>query len=82
MFPFTLAGMDDEIIPILAIGGGLSVAIIAIVSGAIRTVLVSKHREESRREIAAYVAEGSMTPDDAAKLLASGRTGERGCGRA
>lgn len=28
-------------------------------------------REESRREIAAYVAEGSMSPDDAEKLLAA-----------
>lgn len=29
-------------------------------------------REESRREIAAYVAEGSMTTDDAERLLAAG----------
>lgn len=28
-------------------------------------------REESRREIAAYVAEGSMSPADAEKLLAA-----------
>ena len=68
MFPLTLAGMDEEIVAVLAIGGGLTVAVVAIVTGAIRSVLVSKHREESRREIAAYVAEGSMTPDDGAKL--------------
>lgn len=29
-------------------------------------------REETRREIAAYVAEGSISPDDAAKLMAAG----------
>ncbi|MFG0241487.1 MAG: hypothetical protein ACF8R9_01745 [Phycisphaerales bacterium JB054] len=37
-------------------------------------------REESRREIAAYVAEGSMSPEDAEKLLAAGVPArERGC---
>ena len=30
-------------------------------------------REESRRELAAYVAEGSMSPDDAEKILAADR---------
>jgi len=36
--------------------------------------------EESRREIAAYVAEGSMSPEDAEKLLAAGVPArERGC---
>ncbi len=28
-------------------------------------------REESRREVAAYVAEGSMSPEDAEKILAA-----------
>ena len=32
----------------------------------------TRAREESRREIAAYVAEGTISPDDAAKLLAAG----------
>jgi hypothetical protein len=38
----------------------------------------TREREESRREIAAYVAEGSITPEDAAKLLgAGGSIGQR-----
>ncbi len=35
-------------------------------------------REETRREIAAYVAEGSISPDDAAKLMAAGTEGLEG----
>lgn len=35
-------------------------------------------REETRRELAAYVAEGSISPDDAAKLMASGAEGLEG----
>jgi len=35
-------------------------------------------REETRREIAAYVAEGSIAPDDAAKLMAAGAEGLAG----
>ena len=38
----------------------------------------ARDREESRREIAAYVAEGSMTAEDAARLLnAGGSIGRR-----
>ena len=69
----TLGGIDDGIlIPLVAIGGGLCVAVIAIVAGTVRSVSSRKQREESRREIAAYVAEGSMTPDDAERILESG----------
>ena len=67
----TLGGIDGELIPLVAITGGLCVAIIAIVSGTIRSVSSRKQLEESRREIAAYVAEGSMSPDDAATLLSA-----------
>lgn len=81
MFPLTLGGIDDDIIALLAVGGGFVVAVVAIVSSAIRSILVNKQREQSRREIAAYVAEGSMTPDDGAKLIAAGRSPLMGCDR-
>lgn len=35
-------------------------------------IMETRAREESRREIAAYVAEGTMTPEDAERLLAAG----------
>lgn len=59
-------------IPMLAVGGGLVVAVVAIVTSAIQKTAQTRAREESRREIAAYVAEGTISPDDAAKLLNAG----------
>ena len=64
----SLASIESDFIPILAIGGGLSIAVIAILGGLIRSVLVNRDLEKSRREIAAYVAEGSMSPEDAKSL--------------
>ena len=66
-----LAG-GNEIMMVVLFAGGFTVAIVAIVTEAIRKILQTRAREESRREIAAYVAEGSISPDDAAKLLAGG----------
>jgi hypothetical protein len=56
------------------------VAVVAIITGAIQKVLQTKAREESRREIAAYVAEGTMTVEQGEKLLAAGPK-RNGCGR-
>ena len=67
----TLAESFREAIPVLAIGGGIVFAVIATITGAVRKVRQTKYREESRREIAAYVAEGSMSAEDGAKLLAA-----------
>lgn len=49
------------------------VAIVAIVGGLIRNILVSSARQKTAREIAAYVAEGSMTPEDAQGILAASK---------
>jgi len=57
---------------IVMVAGGTAIALIAIITDAWRKTAETKAREESRREIAAYVAEGSMTADDAAKLLGRG----------
>jgi len=48
------------------------VAIVAILSGTITTAIKSSARERSRREIAAYIAEGSMTPDQGERILDAG----------
>ena len=61
-----------DMIPLVAITGGLLVGVIAIVAGTINSISSRKQREESRREIAAYVAEGSMTPEDAERILKAG----------
>lgn len=79
MFHELLLARGDEI-GVLAVGGGLMIAVIGIVSSAVHRTIVGRQRELSRREIAAYVAEGSMTPDDAAKLLADNNSTSSCCG--
>lgn len=62
----TLAS-DLEPILFITIGGG--VILVWIFMGTIHAIFKRSSFEKSRREIAAYVAEGSITPDDAERLL-------------
>ena len=55
------------------VGGGMLVTIVAIVFGTLSGVAKRKSFEESRREIAAYVAEGTMSPKDAEQILKTGK---------
>ncbi|MEZ6242283.1 MAG: hypothetical protein R3B57_04500 [Phycisphaerales bacterium] len=66
----TLGDMG-EVIPIIVIGMGGAITIVWLVFTNIRKALETRARETTRREIAAYVAEGSISPDDARKLLGS-----------
>lgn len=65
----TLAEIPSEVIPLTAIAGGVTVALVSIVVGGVGGALKTKQREQTKREVAAYVAEGSMTPDEAERLL-------------
>lgn len=82
----TLAGIPLEdlnggqIIGLVAVGGGLLFAIIGTIARSARVTAMNKEREQSRREIAAYVAEGSMTPEQAERLLAAGDKPRGSCG--
>ena len=62
---------------IFVIGGG--VALVAIVSGTIKSVVGSLARERSRREIAAYIAEKAMTPEEGERLMTAGRDRKSCC---
>ena len=69
---------DPELlIPILIFVIGGCIAVIAIVFGTIRSITVSKEQERTRREVAAYIAEGSMTPEDGQRLLAAGTANKK-----
>jgi hypothetical protein len=59
---------------IFVVGGGIGglVALTAIVLGTRQNVRIAQEQENSRREIAAYIAEGSMTPEDGERLLQAG----------
>ena len=49
------------------------IVVVAIVAGTIKETVKARAKEQSRREIAAYIAEGSMTPEQGERLMRSGR---------
>ena len=53
---------------ILFVVGGV-VGVVGIVAGTVGGVASRKAREETKREIAAYVAEGTIDPDKAIEML-------------
>lgn len=57
---------NQDTLALLIVG---TVGVFWIVAGTISGVLKTGQRERSRREIAAYVAEGSMTPEQADRLM-------------
>ncbi len=61
------------LIPLVAITMGCATGMIAIIATAITRTTTSRHREQTRREVAAYVAEGTITPDDAVAMLNAGQ---------
>jgi len=63
-------GRNEHVVVFLFIG---CTAIIWIIFGSIVAVFKSVGRERTRREIAAYIAEGSMTPDQGERLLKAGQ---------
>lgn len=67
----TLAGMDEKMAFVM-IGG--AVVVFWITAATIHAMFKRGCYERSRREIAAYVAEGSMTPEDGERLLKSEST--------
>jgi hypothetical protein len=67
----TLANLD-EAVPVVAIAVGGGVMIIWIFFSIIEKMSTNRQREITKRELAAYVAEGSMTPQDAERILKAG----------
>lgn len=49
-----------------------AIAIVGIVLNAVRRIMITNTRERTRREIAAYIAEGSMTPEQGERLMKAG----------
>lgn len=68
--PCILASIEESELIVLTIIIGAVVVLFTVSS--IRKVLETNARERTKREVAAYVAEGSIQPDDAARLLATG----------
>jgi hypothetical protein len=55
----------------------VAASVLWIISSTIESVLKSATRERSRREIAAYIAEGSMTAEEGERLMNAGK--RKGC---
>lgn len=58
-----------EVIPIVAISGGLFIAILWTISHFIKSIHRQSKVAQVQREIAAYVAEGSITPQDGERMM-------------
>lgn len=69
---WTLALENDDILKVITLGIAAVIAVTWIIASSIRTAVVGRAKEASRREIAAYIAEGSMTPEQGEKLLSAG----------
>lgn len=58
---------------------GGAIAITAIICTSVGRTIRASARERSRREIAAYIAEGSMTPEQGERLMSAGKGKPDGC---
>ena len=75
-----LACVDDfvgllesgTLIPILAITLGCGIGVVAILGGTIGGIMKTRAKEMTKRELAAYVAEGTLDPDKAVMMLNAG----------
>lgn len=65
----TLANDTGEI----AVMGGLTLGLVAILGSIVTRIVTVRSREATKREIAAYIAEGSMTPQDGERLIRAER---------
>lgn len=59
----------DVLMPILFAGGIVLVVLFKTTASVIKSVA----RERTRREIAAFIAEGSMSPEQGERLMKAGR---------
>lgn len=76
------ASTDDQILArllhqdtfelVIIFGTGTAIAIVAILAGVVRSILATRAKERTRQEVAAYVAEGSMTAAEGERLLRAG----------
>lgn len=63
----------EELIPIVALVAGTVIVVIWLIMSTIDSTVKTRAREATRRELAAYVAEGSMSAADAAQIMSAGK---------
>jgi hypothetical protein len=67
-----LATDTGDILPIIAVAGGLAFAFFISIAGMIQSYARTRQREQTKREVAAYIAEGSMTPEEGERIIRAG----------
>ena len=65
----SIAAEPKVLVEAAAVIGMCVIGLAAVLFGIQARVKNTRERERSRRELAAYIAEGTMTPDDAVRLL-------------
>ncbi len=63
---------SDNFVAVIAITLGSMMGLTGIIGGTIGGVMKTRAKEMTKRELAAYVAEGSLDPDKAVMILNSG----------
>jgi hypothetical protein len=56
-----------------------AIAVVSIITAKIGSIANARARERSRREIAAYIAEGSMSPEQGERLMNAGGNPDACC---
>ena len=64
---------DGDLTAIVAIVLGCAVGMVGIVLGTIGGIVRTRAKEATRRELAAYIAEGTLKPEDAIAMLNAGK---------
>lgn len=67
----------NDLIPVIAIVGGLAVGAIWVIMATVHSMVTSTAREKTKRELAAYVAEGTLEADKAIAIINAGK--DSGC---
>ena len=70
---FTILGdfqLNSDHVPLVIVFGvGGVLGLVGIVFGTICSVTSERQRQQTKREVAAYLAEGSITPEDAERII-------------
>lgn len=80
--PSMIANFDmsaRELIPLVGVAGSMLVGLVFVIMWAVVSTVRSRESEKTRREIAAYVSEGSMTADEGERLMRSTKPSKSSC---
>lgn len=67
-----LALSDENTMKLIVVAMLCAVGLVVLIVQGVKGVLRTRETEQTKRELAAYVAEGSMSPADAQRILSGG----------